>query len=95
MNRLIRLCKENQIQLILVSFPGSGVLEKEIQNKEKMHEFFADIANEYDITYYALEEEKKGQLFLNDKFKDYLHLNKNGADLFSSMLCEQFWENEV
>jgi|GEM_PF-6433060 hypothetical protein len=75
LNKIVQLCNENSVKLILLNTPlFNGTKLENLQN----------VKGDYEVFDY-------GDLFKNDTrlFADFVHLNGNGAELFSDTLVNK------
>ena len=79
-DNIIALCKENGIELILYSMPGSDFYLNERGNYDEYYAFCRDFARERGFTYYDFNLAKSEILSLEDSdYHDDNHLSKKGV----------------
>lgn len=85
MEKLIMLCQENDVPLILVGSPKYGQKNSEALQPVK------DIAEKYDVRFLDYYAEPS---FMTHKewFKEPMHLNSEGARIFSKMIANDISE---
>ena len=83
--KLIRLCQENDVPLILVGSPKYGQKNSEALQPVK------EIAEKYDVRFLDYYAEPS---FMAHKgwFKEPMHLNSEGARVFSKMIAQEISE---
>lgn len=83
--KLIRLCQENDVPLILVGSPKYGQKNSEALQPVK------EIAKKYDVRFLDYYAEPS---FMAHKewFKEPMHLNSEGARVFSKMIAQEISE---
>ncbi|RKD21937.1 hypothetical protein [Caminicella sporogenes] len=87
--KVITLCKKNDIELILVTTPLPFNSIKKIYDYEEIHKIFAQKAKEEGIDYLDYNLIDRDQLNFKDQFfKDDNHLNFEGAKLISNHLSK-------
>ncbi len=87
---MIKLCKKNDIKIILVVTP---VTEKMILRHNNIDEVFSqykDLARKYNCEYYDFNLDKKRFDLYSEKtsFYDQTHMSDSGADIFSTRMSE-------
>lgn len=95
LKKILELCKKKDIKLILVNAPVSVTLNEALSGKADMHAFYEKLALEYGAYYYTFNKEELKKSFTNAEFKDKLHLNAKGAEIFSNLLCDLIMEEGV
>jgi len=83
--KLIRLCQENDVPLILVGSPKYG------QKNSEALQLVKEIAKKYDVRFLDYYAEPS---FMAHKewFKEPMHLNSEGARVFSKMIAQEISE---
>lgn len=96
-NDIIKLCKQNNIELILVTIPSVDGLYYELNDYEKVYEFYSDIAKKNNIHYYDLNLNKAYTAIKNDEndFYDAGHMNITGAEKLTNTLCDVLLMREM
>jgi hypothetical protein len=96
LERSIKLLQENHIAVVFITSPVttqySGLYhEAYLTTKDLMEQFHA----KYNVAYFDYFQD---QHFSGEDFRDYLHLNSQGADKFSRLLAAEimplFYENQ-
>lgn len=91
--KIIALCKENGIELILYSMPGSDFYLNERGNYDEYYSFCRDFARERGFLYYDFNLAKGELLSLEDSdYHDDNHLNKKGVYRWTDCFCGFFGE---
>lgn len=87
LNKIIMLCRENNIPILLVTAPLPPTTMQMVNDYDSIHNKFRDIANQYEITYVDYNLINKDLRLLTDKhFKDDHHLNTGGANVMNKHL---------
>ncbi len=83
LDKMRKLCRENDIQLILMKAPSLSPIWYDSENKQVM-----DYAAKYDLPYINFYDliEKMGIDYETDTYDGGLHLNRSGADKLSQYL---------
>ena len=90
-DNIIALCKENGIELILYSMPGSDFYLNERGNYDEYYAFCRDFARERGFTYYDFNLAKSEILSLEDSdYHDDNHLSKKGVYKWTETFCDFF-----
>lgn len=85
LNKIIKLCKDNNINLMFVTAPIANVSMEYIKNYKLVYNEILNFSNKnniYYIDYNLINENTK--LLTNDNFRDDAHLNYSGAKIVSS-----------
>ena len=86
LERFIKECKQEGIQLIFVYAPEQKEGQNKIANREAITNIYEELARKYDLLYLNYSKDK---IHLNKKyFYNSMHLNSQGAALFSKKLSE-------
>ena len=90
LNKIIALCKEKNVQLILVTTPLSKVTVCRYDNLDTFREWYENIANENGLQYYDfnLIMDKEEKLPDSSAFSDKFHLGNKGAGTFTKMFTD-------
>lgn len=89
LRKIMEYCNENSIELVLVYLPVTGNGIKSLGDISVIHEYYQELASEYDVTFWDFNYYKDAvALFTNEKFTDKKHLNGQGAEVFSEKLTE-------
>lgn len=85
LNRILKLCRKHDIEVILVTFPSRPEYRKYV-NQAKFEKMIK-VSEEYSknntfVKYYNYSEDKR---FIPDDFYDSDHLNTRGAEKFSEI----------
>jgi hypothetical protein len=87
--KIIKLCKENNIEIILVTAPIPIESIRKVSDYEKIHNFISGIAKEDDVEYLDFNLVNRNYIsFRNQCFKDDNHLNFKGAKIMSNLLVD-------
>ena len=86
LNKIIQICETSDIELILITTPLPKVIYNRINNKEKIFEYYNDIAKQNNLIYFNFDTIKT--LNFNDTldFFDTNHLNSKGANKLSTYI---------
>lgn len=81
LERAVKLCKAKHIRLIFCKSPG-------LSGSDKFNQFMENYAQQNDVEFWNYNWEKS---IINDKtlFKDAVHLNEKGANIFTQMLIDR------
>ena len=92
--KIVKLCKDENIQLIFVTAPVANVSMDYIKNYDLVHNAVEAMAAENGVPYidYNVENEKKDML-TNENFRDDAHLNHSGVEIVDSHFIQWFKEN--
>ena len=89
--KTIEYCKENNIEVVLVYVPISGNAVENLGDITPVHEYYAELAKEYDIAFFDFNYYKElVTTFDNQKFESGKHLNYKGAKEFTKLLAEVY-----
>lgn len=90
LNKIIALCKEKNVQLILVTTPLSKVTVCRYGNLDTFKEWYENVANENGLQYYDfnLIRDKEEKLPDSSAFSDKFHLGNKGAGTFTKMFTD-------
>lgn len=90
LNKIIALCKEKNVQLILVTTPLSKVTVCRYDNLDTFREWYENVAKENGLQYYDfnLIKDKEEKLPDSSAFSDKFHLGNKGAGTFTKMFTE-------
>lgn len=87
--KIVEFCKEEGIELTLISLPYSQDFVDGGGDLDDFHQFFKAKAEEWDVDFYDFILYKDREtVFTNEYFKDAHHLNVNGGTIFSNLLAE-------
>ena len=84
---LIRVCRQNRIQLIFVYSPEYEKMQLLAKNRVEVFNHFHDLANRYDVPLWDYSDWKYAGN--QDFFQNSQHLNSSGAALFSNDLANR------
>lgn len=92
--KIVKLCKDENIQLIFVTAPVANVSMSYIKNYDLVHNAVAAMAAENGVPYidYNIENEKRDML-TNENFRDDAHLNHSGVEIVDYDFIQWFKEN--
>ena len=89
LQKIAEYCRNEGIELIWVIPPYPEDFIHAAGELDSFNEFLKEKAQEWDVQLYDFTFYKNREsVFTNDKFKDYIHLNKYGAELFCEILAE-------
>ena len=92
-DKIIELCRENGIELIFYSMPGSDFYLNERGNYDEYYEFCRSFCAERDFVYYDFNLAKSEILSLSDSdYYDDNHLSKKGVYVWTEFFCDFFSE---
>lgn len=94
LNKIIQLCKENDIELIFVTAPVANVSMELMKNYNIVHEIISDFAKNSNIPYidYNIVNENT-ELLTNDNFRDDAHLNDRGVKIVNTHFINWLKQN--
>lgn len=82
--KIIQYCKEQDIELTLVSLPVTETEVKRYNNFDDIYHYFTELAEEYQVKYWNFcYYENVEEIFPDNFFEDKKHLNRKGGDAFS------------
>lgn len=89
LKKITELCEEKGIEIIWITAPiqiGSMI---ELGNYEEIHNYFSNLANEYNVKYYDFNYAKNTFLPRDDNkyYYDPTHMNGEYSKLFSKAVC--------
>lgn len=85
LEKIISLCKDNNIKLIFVTAPIANVSIDYIKNYDLIHNQIQQFANQYNIPYIDYNIINKNEnLLTNQNFRDDAHLNDSGVKIISN-----------
>lgn len=89
-NKFIKLCKENDIRIIIIVTPISDRMVLTYNNMDDLFSQYIDLAEKNDCEYYDFNLDKKRKDLYSevDSYYDITHLSETGADTFSIRLSE-------
>ncbi|MBQ9032210.1 MAG: hypothetical protein IJ106_12265 [Parasporobacterium sp.] len=87
---IIRLCKEYGVDLMIITFPVSAQSNWTFSGWDKFHGVMTGLAEETDVPYYDFNLLENRSDYYPDAtcFRDFEHLNADGAAVFSAMVAE-------
>lgn len=89
MDKIVNICKENNIELYMVMSPTTLMRVYNTENYQSAHEWYCNYAKENGIIYHDLNLLKTyTELFTDENMHDYNHLNGNGAYEFSNVYAD-------
>lgn len=96
LEKIINLCKENNIELIFVTAPIANVSMDYIKNYNLIHDKVSNFAKENNIFYIDYNMiNKQENLLTNDNFRDDAHLNHSGVEIISNHFINILKENNI
>lgn len=89
-DKIIKLCKENDIRVILVVTPVTERMILEYSNLDDIFSQYIDLAKEYNCEYYDFNLDKNRMKLYPEEtsFYDNTHMSDSGAEIFSNRLTE-------
>ena len=89
-DKIIKLCKRNNIRVILVVTPVTEKLILEYNNLDDIFSQYIDLAKEYNCEYYDFNLDKNRVKLYSEEtsFYDNTHMSDSGAEVFSNRLTE-------
>lgn len=89
-DKIIKLCKRNNIRVILVVTPVTENLILEYNNLDDIFSQYIDLAKEYNCEYYDFNLDKNRVKLYSEEtsFYDNTHMSDSGAEVFSNRLTE-------
>lgn len=89
-DKIIKLCKKNDIRVILVVTPVTEKMILEYNNLDDIFSQYIDLAKEYNCEYYDFNLDKNRVKLYSEEtsFYDNTHMSDSGAEIFSNRLTE-------
>lgn len=89
-DKIIKLCKRNNIRVILVVTPVTEKMILEYNNLDDIFSQYIDLAKEYNCEYYDFNLDKNRMKLYSEEtsFYDNTHMSDSGAEVFSNRLTE-------
>lgn len=89
-DKIIKLCKENDIRVILVVTPVTERMILEYSNLDDIFSQYIDLAKEYNCEYYDFNLDKNRMKLYSEEssFYDNTHMSDSGAEIFSNRLTK-------
>lgn len=89
-DKIIKLCKNNDIRVIFVVTPVTERMILEYSNLDDIFSQYIDLAKEYNCEYYDfnLDKHRKKLYSEESSFYDNTHMSDSGAEIFSNRLAE-------
>lgn len=89
LDKIVKLCKEEGIELVLVTTPFTDFCVQTIGNYDTFHEYVKNYAEANDIEYYDFNLCKTDILDLeSEDFLDFHHLSEKGAAKYSTVFAD-------
>lgn len=89
LDKIVKLCKEKEIQLVLVTTPFTDFYVQTIGNYDTFYKYMKNYAEINDIEYYDFNLCKTDILDLGDEdFLDFHHLSGKGAAKYSAVFAD-------
>ena len=89
LDEIITLCQEKGVEIILVSPPLPEVLLSHAGDMNHMHATYQAIADSHGIPFYDMNfYTGKNTVFSRELFRDIVHLNRNGAEIYTRLIAE-------
>lgn len=97
LEKTIELCKENDVEFILVQVPGfESKRFIDVESYQAGEEKLIQIAQKYDVPYWNFNEVKEQYLSLDeDEYFDRSHFNKWGGDIFMEFFMKIWNEYKI
>lgn len=90
-NKIVTLCKSNNIKCILFKVPMYSNFYNHFQSSLLSEQFLMKLSKETNCRFIDFQQLKLASN--KDCFKDFTHLNKNGANYFSVFLADSIMTN--
>lgn len=89
-DKIIKLCKNNDIRVIFVVTPVTERMILEYSNLDDIFSQYIDLSKEYNCEYYDfnLDKHRKKLYSEESSFYDNTHMSDSGAEIFSNRLTE-------
>ncbi len=89
-DKIIKLCKKNDIRVILVVTPVTERMILEYSNLDDIFSQYIDLAKKYNCEYYDFNLDKHRKKLYSEEtsFYDITHMSDSGAEIFSNRLAE-------
>lgn len=89
-NEFIKMCKDNNIRIVLIVTPVTEKLILEYINSDEVFSQYKKLAQENDCEYYDFNlDKKRSELYSEEtSFYDATHMSDSGAEVFSARLAE-------
>lgn len=89
-DKIIKLCKNNDIRVIFVVTPVTERMILEYSNLDDIFSQYIDLAKEYNCEYYDFNLDKHRKKLYSEEtsFYDNTHMSDSGAEIFSNRLAE-------
>ncbi len=87
LKKIIKLCKEKNIELILIDHPMRSIVLDTLQDYNNYTQYFVKIAKRFNIQYWNFNLYKGDNGFYEKDYSDYYHLNGEGAEKYTKLLC--------
>lgn len=89
LDKMVELCKEEEVQLVLVATPFTDFYVQAIGNYDTFYDYMRNYAEANDIEYYDFNLCRTDILDMeDDDFMDYHHLSGKGAVKYSAAFAE-------
>jgi hypothetical protein len=86
-------CKKEKINITLVYTPEYKEGQTFVKNRKEIINLFSDFSNKYNLNFIDYSNDEL--CFEKKYFYNSLHLNKEGADLFTRKLCHDLKKNKL
>lgn len=89
-DKIIKLCKKNNIRVIFVVTPVTERMILEYSNLDDIFSQYIDLAKKYNCEYYDFNLDKHRKKLYSEEtsFYDITHMSDSGAEIFSNRLAE-------
>lgn len=89
LEKIVELCRKEDVELIFLTAPSYEEYLETLDSYEAIHEFAAELAKEYQVTYWDFNLCSEDILDLGaEDFMDVDHLNASGAEKVTKCLAE-------
>ncbi len=94
LEKIVSLCRENDINVIFVTAPIANVSLSYIKNYDMIHNEIQKIADKNNVKYLDLNIANRDEkLFTHDNFRDDAHLNHSGVNIADKYFIDWFKKN--
>lgn len=96
LDKIIKLCKDNSIELIFYSMPCSDFYLNEIGNYDDYYQFCKNFTSSRGFPYYDFNLANEKFLHLEDEdFSDDNHFSKQGVYKWTKVFCDYFFTENI
>lgn len=94
LEKLVKLCRDNNCDVVFVTAPIANVSMDYIKNYGSIHDTFANIATELDVPYIDYNYvNAENDLLKTENFRDDAHLNHSGVEITDNNFVD--WLNKT